>query len=106
MATAQTKITNKYGLIIIKSTKILQKEINEHPEKKMMDIKSFIPGIILDLKYATDQNFMHQKLYPKVTTTFLKIARQQRILRKSSKRTKKRKFESEDIGCLQALLSN
>lgn len=72
MATAQTKITNKYGLIIIKSTKILQKEIKEDPEKKMIDIQSFIPSIGLDLKYATDQNFMHQKLYPPVTTTFLR----------------------------------
>ena len=73
MATAQTKITNKYGLVIIKSTKILQKEIKEDAEKKMIDIKRFIPQIKLDLKYATDQNFMHQKLYPKVTTTFLRL---------------------------------
>ncbi len=38
----------------------------------MVDLKKFIPGIILDLKYATIDNFMHQKLYPTVTTTFLR----------------------------------
>jgi D-alanyl-D-alanine dipeptidase len=69
---AQSKIGNKYGLTIINSTKILQKEIDENPLKKMVDIKSFIPQIKLDLKYATDQNFMHQKLYPPVKTTFLR----------------------------------
>lgn len=69
---AQSKIGNKYGLTIINSTKILQKEIDENPLKKMVDIKSFIPKIKLDLKYATDQNFMHQKLYPPIKTTFLR----------------------------------
>ena len=69
---AQSKITNKYGLTVINSTKILQKEIAENPSNKMIDIKSFIPGIRLDLRYATDNNFMHQKLYPPVKTTFLR----------------------------------
>lgn len=72
MVTAQTKITNKYGLFIIKTTKVLQKEIKEDSTKKMINIQRFIPGIRLDLRYATDQNFMHQKLYPPITTTFLR----------------------------------
>lgn len=72
MVVAQTKITNKYGLVIIKSTKILQKETHNNPDKKMIDIRSFIPNIVLDLKYSTDQNFMHQRLYPAITTTFLR----------------------------------
>jgi D-alanyl-D-alanine dipeptidase len=38
----------------------------------MIDLQSFIPNIRLDLKYSTDQNFMHQKLYPAITTTFLR----------------------------------
>lgn len=69
---AQSKIPNKYGLTVISSTKILQKEIAENLENKMVNIKSFIPSIRLDLRYATDQNFMHQKLYPSIKTTFLR----------------------------------
>jgi len=72
MVMAQTKITNKYGLVIIKSTKILQKQTLIDPGKKMIDLHRFIPNIRLDLKYSTDQNFMHQKLYPAVATTFLR----------------------------------
>jgi D-alanyl-D-alanine dipeptidase len=59
-------------LVIIKSTKILQKQTLIDPGKKMIDLHRFIPNIRLDLKYSTDQNFMHQKLYPAVATTFLR----------------------------------
>ncbi len=72
IAAAQSKIVNKYGLTIINSTKILQKEIDSNQANKMVDLRKAIPGIKLDLKYATDQNFMHQKLYPPVHTTFLR----------------------------------
>lgn len=72
IVSAQSKITNKYGLTVIKSTQILQKEIDENPANEMVDIKNFIPGIQVDLKYATADNFMHQKLYPDVKTTFLR----------------------------------
>jgi D-alanyl-D-alanine dipeptidase len=72
LLSAQTKIINKYGLTVIKSTKVLQKEIEKNPDKQMIDIKHFIPKIVMDLKYATNENFMHQKLYPPVATTFLR----------------------------------
>lgn len=72
IVSAQSKIGNKYGLTIINSTKILQKEIEEDPANNMINLQNFIPGIKLDLKYATTQNFMHQKLYPQIKTTFLR----------------------------------
>ena len=46
---AQPKISNKYGLIIIYGTKILQKEIAEVPANEMLNIKRSIRGIELDL---------------------------------------------------------
>ena len=70
--TAQSKIFNKYGLTIINSTKFLQKEINEDAANEMIDIKRYIPEIKLDLRYATSDNFMQQKLYPPIKTTFLR----------------------------------
>lgn len=72
LVSAQSKIVNKYGLTIINSTKLLQKEIDSNSENAMVDLKMAIPKIKLDLKYATAQNFMHQKLYPPVHTTFLR----------------------------------
>ncbi|MEO8853483.1 MAG: M15 family metallopeptidase [Ginsengibacter sp.] len=69
---AQSKIINKYGLVVINSTKVLQKEINADSSKKMIDLKKEIPGIYLDLKYATRDNFMHKILYRSASTTFLR----------------------------------
>ena len=63
-AVAQSKVSNKYGLFVIKDINILQKEIELNPNKRMMDLRRFIPGIVLDLKYATPDNFMHERLYP------------------------------------------
>ena len=71
---AQSKIFNKYGLTIINSTKVLQKEIDEDSANEMIDIKRYIPEIKLDLRYATSHNFMQQKLYPPIKTTFLRKA--------------------------------
>jgi D-alanyl-D-alanine dipeptidase len=39
----------------------------------MVNLIKLIPGLVLDLKYATKNNFMHQKLYPSVHTTFLEF---------------------------------
>ena len=69
---AQSKISNKYGLVVIKDTKVLQKEIFLDSNKRMVDLRRFIPGLEIDLKYATVYNFMHQKLYPPTHTTFLR----------------------------------
>ena len=72
IVSAQSKIGNKYGLTVINNTKILQKKIDENPDNKMVNLRKFIPQLQLDLKYATENNFMHEKLYPPVKTTFLR----------------------------------
>ena len=69
---SQSKVSNKYGLLVIKDINILQKEIKLNPNKRMVDLRKFIPGISLDLKYATKDNFMHQRLYPRIKTTYLR----------------------------------
>lgn len=69
---AQPKILNKYGLIVIKDIKILQKEIVLDSNKRMVNLRTIIPKLQLDLKYATIHNFMHQKLYPLTHTTYLR----------------------------------
>lgn len=69
---AQSKVGNKYGLIVINNTKVLQNEIAADSNKKIIDLLKLIPDLTLDLKYATTDNFMHQKLYPPTSTTFLR----------------------------------
>jgi zinc D-Ala-D-Ala dipeptidase len=68
----QSKTLNKYGLFVVKDSKTLKQEIKQDSNKQMFDLLRLIPGLVLDLKYATEDNFMYQKLYPPVTTTFLR----------------------------------
>ena len=71
-AFGQDTTLNKYGLWVISSTSILQKTINVNTNKSMIDIKKYIPTIVLDLRYATTNNFMKTKLYPNINYTFLR----------------------------------
>lgn len=70
---AQDTILNKYGLRVIKNITTLHAIIAEDPEKQIVDLRKLIPNILFDLKYARDDNFMHQKLYPPITTTYLRM---------------------------------
>ena len=49
-------------------------QIKKDPAKKMSELKSVIPGIVYDLRYATTNNFMHRKMYPEKTVyTFMRL---------------------------------
>ncbi len=71
---AQDTILNKYGLWVINSPAVLQKTVEHNPAKAMVDLKKAIPGLQLDLRYATANNFMQRKFYPKINTTYLRKA--------------------------------
>jgi D-alanyl-D-alanine dipeptidase len=69
---AQKLQLSPYGLLYISSISAYQESILKQPEKQMVSL-SDISGIIFDLRYATDNNFMHKKLYPgNINTTFLR----------------------------------
>ncbi len=69
---AQNLPLSPYGPAIINSVPLYQESLVNHPEKQMISLVD-VPGIILDLRYASDNNFTHKKLYPENTkTTFLR----------------------------------
>jgi D-alanyl-D-alanine dipeptidase len=39
-------------------------EIRQHPESRLVEIKKYIPEIVLDIRYATTNNFTHHRMYP------------------------------------------
>jgi D-alanyl-D-alanine dipeptidase len=53
---------NKYGLTPtnFEGYKI---SLNMNPEKELVDLEKFIPNIILDVRYATTNNFTKEKIY-------------------------------------------
>lgn len=53
---------NKYGVkpILLEQYRT---SIKSNPEKELVDLEKFIPGIILDIRYATTNNFTKEKIY-------------------------------------------
>lgn len=53
---------NKYGLKATTFTDYKQTLVGS-PEKELINLDKFIPGIKLDIRYATTNNFTHEKIY-------------------------------------------
>ena len=66
-----SKKLNPYGIYVI-SQKPDYIASSSKPGYKMVDIKKIIPAIILDLRYAGKNNFMHVRLYPSIRTTYIR----------------------------------
>jgi len=64
---------NQYGLRVIKTIKSYRTAVAANHSQMMKGLKNFLPGIVLDLRYASTNNFMHQKLYPSLTNTYLRL---------------------------------
>lgn len=52
----------KYGLKPTGYDAYLQ-SLKSHPEKELVNLEEFIPGIVLDIRYATTNNFTHEQIY-------------------------------------------
>lgn len=63
-STAQDSL-NKYGLYVIDDAQVLLRTIQEDSNKSFVRIKDYVPGVVLDIKYATTQNVFYEKLYEK-----------------------------------------
>lgn len=53
---------NKYGL---KATTMdgYQASIKSNPDKQLINLAKFVPGLVLDIRYATTNNFTGEKIY-------------------------------------------
>jgi D-alanyl-D-alanine dipeptidase len=49
-------------------------QVKSDPSKRMVELKTMIPGIVYDLRYATTNNFMRRLMYPENTKiTFMRL---------------------------------
>ena len=60
-------------LKVVRKYKIYKQEAGADPLKKMVELKTIVPGLQYDLRYATLNNFMHRQLYKNNDVTFLRI---------------------------------
>lgn len=54
---------NKYGLTIVNNYQEYKSAVSKKPELELVDIKEAIPSVVLDIRYATKNNFMGQVMY-------------------------------------------
>ncbi|WP_316827575.1 M15 family metallopeptidase [Pedobacter miscanthi] len=62
-AVAQTTPTPKKKLVVVNSYTQYRAAIKSNPNNELVEIKKAIPGISLDIRYATKNNFMQQVMY-------------------------------------------
>ena len=60
---AQNKAQNPYGLSIVNTSIAYKASISANPNNELIEIKKAIPSIVLDIRYATNNNFMKQVMY-------------------------------------------
>jgi zinc D-Ala-D-Ala dipeptidase len=53
---------SKYGLKATTYNEYLQ-SIQANPDKELINLETFVPGLVLDLRYATTNNFTGEKIY-------------------------------------------
>lgn len=57
------KHPNKYGLPIVYCKEVYEKQVLNNPNFELVDLERSINGIVLDIRYATTNNFTKQKIY-------------------------------------------
>jgi D-alanyl-D-alanine dipeptidase len=62
-ACSQSNTQNPFGLTIINSQTDYQQSIKTNPDNELIELKKAIPSIVLDIRYATKNNFMKQVMY-------------------------------------------
>lgn len=66
--------TSAFGQIQhVKKLKIYRQQVSVDSMQKMIEIKTKVPNIVYDLRYATQNNFTHRKLYESGKQTFLRL---------------------------------
>ncbi len=61
---AQEIQKNEYGLAVINNVDLYLETVEPDSVNRLLDIDHFIPSIVLDIKYATTDNFTEKQLYP------------------------------------------
>ncbi|MDF2190052.1 M15 family metallopeptidase [Paraflavitalea sp. CAU 1676] len=70
---AQDIDIKRYGVPVIGDLDTYQAQVQGDSSKKMVELKSLMPDLVYDLRYATTNNFMHRRMYnPPPRVTFLR----------------------------------
>jgi len=68
----QKKYPYEKHLKVIHDTLVYKHLVDENPNKELVEIKDFVPGVVLDLRYATMNNFTGEQIYP-IAKAFVRL---------------------------------
>jgi len=68
---AQT--VTKYGVTVVDDTAFYHYEVEHDSLNKLVNLEKFIPGIKIDIRYATNNNFVGTAVYSKDAKAFLRL---------------------------------
>ncbi|WP_205501227.1 M15 family metallopeptidase [Rufibacter psychrotolerans] len=60
---------NRYGLPVVGSVALYQQLVAKHPDQELVELATHIPGLVLDIRYATADNLVGEPVY-KVATAY------------------------------------
>ncbi|AKQ47082.1 hypothetical protein TH63_17855 [Rufibacter radiotolerans] len=68
-AWAQTPVIpkNHYGLPVVTNTALYQQLVAQIPDHELVELASYVPGVVLDIKYATADNLVGEPVYTLAT---------------------------------------
>jgi D-alanyl-D-alanine dipeptidase len=64
---------NPFGLQVVDDVDLHQSMVRRDPGQMLVPVRDLAPGVVLDVRYATESNFMNEKLYPR-EAAFLRCA--------------------------------
>jgi D-alanyl-D-alanine dipeptidase len=72
-AHAQDSAYNKYHLKTVDSATYVQ-QMNDSPVYELVNLATYVPSIVADVRYATTNNFMQRRMYPEAVLYLRKPA--------------------------------
>ncbi|MBC3539471.1 M15 family metallopeptidase [Rufibacter sediminis] len=58
---------NHFGLPVVSSTALYQELVAQDPKQELVELASYIPGLVLDIRYATKDNLAGEPVYTLAT---------------------------------------
>lgn len=55
---------NRHGLAVVDDPRTYRKLVAQDDDRRLVELKAFVPSLVLDVRYATKANFMNEVLYP------------------------------------------
>jgi D-alanyl-D-alanine dipeptidase len=55
---------NPFGLVMISTPERYHQSVKENAANQLVNLKKALPGVVLDIRYATTNNFTRQIIYP------------------------------------------